>query len=78
MGPTFQKHINMTLVAIENITTIPEGKEWAGLCTHLQDVDIGNAIRAVSAAVHLDVFEPLDVRLSVAVNLTVKLHIAAH
>lgn len=46
--------------------------------THLQDVDVRHAVGAVAAAVHLDVFEPLDVRLSVAVNLAVELHVAAH
>lgn len=45
--------------------------------THLQDVDVGNAVGAVAAAVHLDVFQPLDVRLGVAVNFTVELHVAA-
>ena len=49
-----------------------------GLQTHLQDVNVGNAVGAVAAAVDLDVFQPLDVRLSVAVNLTVELHVAAH
>lgn len=48
------------------------------LQTHLQDVDVGNAVRAVAAAVDLDVFQPLDVRLGVTVNLTVELHVAAH
>jgi len=46
--------------------------------THLQNVDVGNAVGAVTAAIHLDVFEPLDVRLGVAVNLAMKLHVAAH
>lgn len=50
----------------------------SGLLTHLQDVDVGGAIGPVAAAVHLDVLQPLDVRLRVAVNLTVELHITAH
>lgn len=45
--------------------------------THLQDVDVGNAVGAVAAAVDFDVFQPLDVRLGVTVNFTVKLDIAA-
>lgn len=41
-------------------------------------MDIGGAVGAVAAAVHLDVLQPLDVRLGVAVNLAVELHITAH
>lgn len=52
--------------------------EGVRLQTHLQDVDVGHVVGAVAAAVHLDVFQPLDVRLGVAVNLTVELHVAAH
>lgn len=50
----------------------------SGLSTYLQDVDVGGAVGPVAAAVHLDVFQPLDVRLGVAVNLAVELHITAH
>lgn len=46
--------------------------------THLQDVNIGDAVGAIAAAVDLDVFQPLDMRLGVAVHLTMKLHVAAH
>lgn len=46
--------------------------------THLQDVDVGDAVGAVAAAVDLDVLQPLDVRLGVAVDLAVELHVAAH
>lgn len=41
-------------------------------------MDVGGAVGPVAAAVHLDVFQPLDVRLGVAVNLAVELHVAAH
>lgn len=57
---------------------IRDVKQSIGLQTHLQDVDVGDAVRAVPAAVDLDVFQPLDVRLGVTVNLTVELHITAH
>lgn len=50
----------------------------SGLSTHLQDVDVGGAVGPLAAAVHLDVFQPLDVRLRVAVNLTMELHVTAH
>lgn len=41
-------------------------------------MDIGGAVGPVAAAVHLDVFQPLDVRLSVAVDLAMELHVTAH
>lgn len=53
-------------------------KQSVGLKTYLQDVDVGNAIGAVATAIDLNMFQPLDVWLGVAVNLTVELHVAAH
>lgn len=53
-------------------------RRCVGLQTHLQDVDVGSAIGAIAAAVDLNVFQPLDVRLGIAVDLTVELHVAAH
>lgn len=46
--------------------------------THLKDLDVRRPIRAVAAAVSLNMFEPLNVRLSVAVDLTVELDITTH
>lgn len=45
---------------------------------NLEDLNVGSPIRTVAAAVPFDVFEPLNVRLSVAVNLAVELNIVAH
>lgn len=45
---------------------------------YLEDVDVGGAIGPMPASIHLDVFEPLDVWLSITVHLTLKLNITAH
>lgn len=74
--PTFCKNsLNKTLRRGSLSRALHQG---LGLQTHLQDVNVGSAVRAVAAAVDLDVFQPLDVRLGVAVDLTVELHVAAH
>jgi len=44
---------------------------------YLQDLHVGQVVGADLAAVHLDVFQPLDVGLRVAVDLADKLHVAA-
>jgi len=46
--------------------------------TNLEDPNVGRPIRTVAAAVPFDVFEPLNVRLCVAVDFTVELDVAAH
>lgn len=48
-----------------------------GGATHLEDLDVGRAVGAVAAAVPLQVLEPLQVWLGVAVDFTVQLHVAA-
>lgn len=44
---------------------------------YLQDLHVGQVVGADLAAVHLDVFQPLDVGLRVAVDLADELHVAA-
>lgn len=44
---------------------------------HLEHGDVGCAVGAHLAAIHLHVLEPLDVGLRITVHLAVKLHIAA-
>lgn len=46
--------------------------------TDLEDLNVGRSVRAVAAPVSDDVLEPLDVRLGIAVDLTVELHVRAH
>lgn len=48
------------------------------MCTNLQHRDIGCPIRAVFAAIDFHMLQPLDVRLGIAVNLAVNLHIAPY
>lgn len=45
---------------------------------HLKDLNVRGPIGAVAAAVALDVFEPLNVRLSIAVHFTVELDVTSH
>lgn len=45
--------------------------------TDLEYLNIGRSVRAVAAPVPLDVLEPLNVRLGIAVDLTVQLDIGA-
>lgn len=49
-----------------------------GFCPHLQHTYVGLAVWSHSAAIHLDVLQPLDVWLGVAENLALKFHVAAH
>lgn len=42
---------------------------------YLDDLDVRDAIRSVPAAVHLDVLQPLNVRLRITVDLTMELGI---
>lgn len=53
---------------------------WAisALDTNLEDLNIGNTVRAMAAAVSFNVLEPLNVRLSITVNLAVELNITAY
>lgn len=46
--------------------------------TNLEDLHVRRPVRTVAAAVPFDVFEPLNVRLGVAVDFTVELDVAAH
>lgn len=46
--------------------------------SYLEDADVRQAVRAVAAAVDLDVLQPLDVRLRVAEHFALELHVAAH
>lgn len=46
--------------------------------TNLEDLNVGCPVRTVAAAVSFYVFEPLNVRLGVAVDLTMELDIAAY
>lgn len=48
------------------------------LILYLKNVDVGDVIGPILASIHLDVFEPLDVWLSITVHLTVELDITAH
>lgn len=65
--------------------TFPEGKSvlnWKACFlslskTNLEYLNIGRSVGAVAAAVPFYVFEPLNVRLGVAVDLTVQLDISA-
>lgn len=47
-----------------------------GACTNLQHCHVRGPVGSVFAAVDFHVFQPLDVRLGIAVDLAVKLHIA--
>lgn len=60
-------------------TTAEERLPWGwkeGANTNLQHRDIGCPIGAVFAAIDFHMFQPLNVRLGIAVDLAVKLHIA--
>lgn len=46
--------------------------------TNLEDSNVGCPIRTIAAAIYFYVFEPLNVRLGIAVDLTVELDVAAH
>lgn len=48
------------------------------MSSYLEDSDVGHTVGADAAPVDLDVLQPLDVRLRVAENLTLKLHVTAH
>lgn len=50
----------------------------SGSSAYLEHADVGQAVRPQTAAVDLDVLQPLDVRLRVAEDLALKSHIAAH
>lgn len=45
---------------------------------YLEDAHVGQTVRTHAAAVHLDVLQPLDVRLGVAEHLAHELHVASH
>lgn len=48
------------------------------LVTNLEDLNVRRPIRTVATAVPFDVLEPLNVRLSVAVDLAVELNVTAN
>lgn len=47
-------------------------------CTHLENEGVRASVWPLSAAVHSDVFEPLDVRLRVTEHSTHELHITTN
>lgn len=55
----------------------PSTQPAANNRAHLEDGDIGLAIRSYLAAIHLNMLQPLDVWLGITVHLAVELYITS-
>lgn len=71
-------HLSMNLqdLWMEGEGSAVAAAAWSS--AYLEHADVGQAVGPQAAAVDLDVFQPLDVRLRVAEDLALKRHVAAH